>query len=194
MYVYYKVLYFLTAMSPAYLLFFIQLYYKFGDTFDDVIFGIRFNIFVWLGILILFFVILLILLKGVLIYQYTNSSTDQVLGEGKEKFKENKLKEKNGDVISFLLGNILPAVFIIEEDLFITILTFLIIQVLIYFLVIMSTDIFPNVFLIILGIDLCKTEDENYVFTFKSNKFKDFKVYHLGEPFKSKVFITMYEK
>lgn len=47
---------------------------------------------------------------------------------------------------------------------------------------------------IILGIDLCKTEDENYVFTFKSNKFKDFKVYHLGEPFKSKVFITMYEK
>ncbi|EGQ1702689.1 antibiotic resistance protein VanZ, partial [Staphylococcus pseudintermedius] len=25
-------------------------------------------------------------------------------------------------------------------------------------------------------------------------KFKDFKVYHLGEPFKSKVFITMYEK
>ncbi|EGQ1676641.1 antibiotic resistance protein VanZ, partial [Staphylococcus pseudintermedius] len=26
MYVYYKVLYFLTAMSPAYLLFFIQLY------------------------------------------------------------------------------------------------------------------------------------------------------------------------
>lgn len=194
MYVYYKVLYFLTAMSPAYLLFFIQLYYKFGDTFDDVIFGIRFNIFVWLGILILFFVILLILLKGVLIYQYTNSSTDQVLGEGKEKFKENKLKEKNGDVISFLLGNILPAVFIIEEDLFITILTFLIIQVLIYFLVIKSTDIFPNVFLIILGIDLCKTEDENYVFTFKSNKFKDFNVYHLGEPFKSKVFITMYEK
>ncbi|HGH0883944.1 TPA: antibiotic resistance protein VanZ, partial [Staphylococcus pseudintermedius] len=80
-----------------------------------MIFGIRFNIFVWLGILILFFVILLILLKGVLIYQYTNSSTDQVLGEGKEKFKENRLKEKNGDVISFLLGNILPAVFIIEE-------------------------------------------------------------------------------
>ncbi len=194
MYVYYKVLYFLTAMSPAYLLFFIQLHYKFEDTFDGGIFGIRFNIFVWLGILILFFVILLILLKGVLIYQYTNSSTNQVLGEGKEKFKENKLKERNGDVISFLLGNILPAVLIIEEDLFITILTFLIIQVLIYVLVIKSTDIFPNVFLIILGIDLCKTEDENYVFTFKSNKFKDFKVYHLGEPFKSKVYITMYEK
>ncbi|MCU5351780.1 antibiotic resistance protein VanZ, partial [Bacillus cereus] len=89
---------------------------------------------------------------------------------------------------------ILPAVLIIEGNLCVAIIIFIIIQMLIYVLIMKSTDIFPNIALIILGINLCKTKDNKYVFTFKSKKFEDFKVYQLGNPEKSKVYITMYEK
>lgn len=191
---FYKFLYFITAMAPAYFLFLLQIDDKFDQPFDITLFKIDFNVYIWCGVIFLLLLMLSLGLKSLLIKQYKNPSTDQVLNNEKDRFKSSNLKERNGSVISFLLGNILPAVLILEENLLVAILTFIIIQILIYTLIMKSTDIFPNIFLIMWGIDLCKTEGGDYVFTFRSRKYEEFKVYHIGNPIKSKVFITMYEK
>lgn len=185
-------------MSPAYFLFLIQIDDKFSKPFNyHLIFydvTLQINIFGWCGLLLVFILVLTLLLKFILIRQYTKSSTDQVLAPEKNYFKESNLEEKNGNIISFLLGNILPAVFIIESNLLLSICIFVILQVIIFILIVKSTDIFPNINLIILGIDLCKTQNNKYVFTFKSKKYNDFKVYMIGNPYKTKIHITMYEK
>lgn len=191
---FYKFLYFITAMAPAYFLFLLQIDDKFDQPFDITLFKIDFNVYIWCGVIFLLLLMLSLGLKSLLIKQYKNPSTDQVLNNEKDRFKSSNLEERNGSVISFLLGNILPAVLILEENLLVAILTFIIIQILIYTLIMKSTDIFPNIFLIMWGIDLCKTEGGDYVFTFRSRKYEEFKVYHIGNPIKSKVFITMYEK
>ncbi|GGA91409.1 hypothetical protein GCM10007183_14510 [Staphylococcus muscae] len=191
---FYKFLYFITAMTPAYFLFLLQIDDKFQHPFDTTILKMKLDVYWWCGILFLILFILALFLKWLIINQYKTPSTDRVLNNKKEKFKLNNLEEINGSIISFLLGNVLPAVLIIESNLLVAILIFIIIQILIYILIMKSTDIFPNIFLIILGIDLCKTEDDDYVFTFKSKKYEEFKVYHIGEPLKSRLYITMYEK
>lgn len=191
---FYKFLYFITAMAPAYFLFLLQIDDKFDQPFDITLFKIDFNVYIWCGVIFLLLLMLSLGLKSLLIKQYKNPSTDQILNNEKDRFKSSNLEERNGSVISFLLGNILPAVLILEENLLVAILTFIIIQILIYTLIMKSTDIFPNIFLIMWGIDLCKTEGGDYVFTFRSRKYEEFKVYHIGNPIKSKVFITMYEK
>lgn len=185
-------------MSPAYFLFLLQIDDKFEQPFD---YGwtfkfttIHLNIYWWCGLLFFIILFLSLLLRGLLIRQYTNSSTDQILPTEKDSFKEGNLEERNGNVISFLLGNILPAVLIIESDLYLSILVFITMQILIYVLIMRSTDIFPNINLIILGINLCKTSNNKYVFTFKSKNYNDFKVYAIGNPYKTKMHITMYKK
>lgn len=185
-------------MSPAYFLFLLQIDDKFDQPLNKVLKFKRIIIFLdiywWCGILFVLVVIMAFFLKILLIRQYTNSSTDQVLAPDRDYFKENKLEEINGNVISFLLGNVIPAVLIIESNISIAFVVFIIIQILIYILIMKSTDIFPNVLLIIMGISLCKTQHNNYVFTFKSKKYQQFKVYRLGDPEKTKIHITMYKK
>ncbi|MED3034056.1 antibiotic resistance protein VanZ [Bacillus tropicus] len=195
---FYKVLYFITAMSPAYFLFLLQIDDKYKHPFkmkwNIKIATIDLNIYWWCGLLFIILMLFILILRILLIKQYTASSTNQVLPSNRKTFEEDELEERNGSVISFLLGNILPAVLVIEGNLCVAIIIFIIIQMLIYVLIMKSTDIFPNIALIILGINLCKTKDNKFVFTFKSKKFEDFKVYQLGNPEKSKVYITMYEK
>ncbi|OZI10193.1 antibiotic resistance protein VanZ [Bacillaceae bacterium SAS-127] len=185
-------------MSPAYFLFLLQIDDKFKHPFNVKlnvkVATIDLNIYWWCGLLFVILFFLTWVLRRLLVKQYTLSSTNQVLSDDKEPFKEAELEEKNGNVISFLLGNILPAVLIIEGNLSAAIIVFIIIQVLIYVLIMKSTDIFPNIALVICGINLCKTKDNKYLFTFKSKMFTEFKVYQLGNPEKSKMYITMYEK
>lgn len=195
---FYKILYFLTSMSPAYILFLLQIDDKFKSHLNkEIEFGdflIKLDIYWCCGLLLLFLILLGFLLRALIINQYIKASTDQVLPPKKEYFEENKLEERNGNVISFLLGTVIPAVLIIESDIKIAVAVFVVIQILIYILIMKSTDIFPNVLLIIFGISLCKTQHNDYVFTFKSDKYQDLKVYKIGDPEKSKIHITMYKK
>ncbi|WP_241774590.1 MULTISPECIES: antibiotic resistance protein VanZ [Lysinibacillus] len=195
---FYKILYFITAMSPAYFLFLLQLDDKFQHPFkmnwNIKIVTIDINVYWWCGLLFIILFFLTWFLRFLLTQQYINSSTNQVLPGNRKSFEESELEEINGNTMSFLLGNIIPAVLIIEGNLYGAIIVFIVIQILIYTLIMKSTDIFPNIALVILGINLCKTKDSKYVFTFKSKKFIDFKVYQLGEPTKSKIYITMYKK
>lgn len=185
-------------MSPAYFLFLLQIDDKFNQPLNKELkfngVTIFLNVYWWCGILFILVFMLAFFLRVLLIRQYTNSSTDQVLAPDKDYFKENNLEERNGNVISFLLGTVIPAVLIIESNIFVAFVVFIVIQILIYVLIMKSTDIFPNVLLIILGISLCRTHTNNYVFTFKSKDYQQLKVYRLGDPEKTKIHITMYKK
>lgn len=194
---FYKFLYFITAMCPTYPLFLLQINAKFKQDmkkYDFLYLNFGINIYYQCLILIIFLILLSILLNLVLRRQYFHPFTDRVNSKEKVVFLEHNLKEINGTVTNFLLGVLLPAVFIVEYSLNTALLTFLCIQCLIYTLMIRSTDIFPNILLILLGINLCKTSDDRYVFTFKSKKFSDNIVYSIGESGKSKIYITMYER
>ncbi|WP_249027487.1 hypothetical protein [Staphylococcus muscae] len=132
---FYKFLYFITAMTPAYFLFLLQIDDKFQHPFDTTILKMKLDVYWWCGILFLILFILALFLKWLIINQYKTPSTDRVLNNKKEKFKLNNLEEINGSIISFLLGNVLPAVLIIESNLLVAILIFIIIQILIYILI-----------------------------------------------------------
>lgn len=194
---FYKFLYFITAMCPTYPLFLLQINAKFKldmKEYDYLYLKFGINIYYQCLIIILALFLLSILLNVILKRQYFHSFTDRVDHEEEAVFLEHNLKEINGTVTNFLLGVLLPAVFIVEYSLITALLTFLCIQFLIYTLMIRSTDIFPNILLILLGINLCKTSDDKYVFTFKSKRFNNHVVYPIGESGKTKIYITMYER
>lgn len=119
-------------MSPAYFLFLLQIDDKFKHPFkmkwNIKIVTIDLNIYWWCGLLFIILILFILILRILLIKQYTASSTNQVLPPNRKTFEEDKLEERNGSVISFLLGNILPAVLIIEGNLCVAIIIFIIIQ------------------------------------------------------------------
>lgn len=190
----YNLLYFITAMSPAYFLFLLQVNEKFDQPFDKVIYGLNFNIYVWCAILFTFVVILALTLKKLLYIQYTKGLGTPVMPNKFQKFSESNIEESNGNVISFLLGNIIPVVLIMENSINEAIIVFIILQLIIFILIMKSSDLFPNILLIILGVDLCKTKDGNYLFIFKGKNVNVEKVYQLGDAGKSKIYITAYKK
>ncbi|MGM0214231.1 hypothetical protein [Enterococcus sp. AZ109] len=193
---YYKVLYFITAMAPSYLLFLLQLGKEFGYILTFSFFNCEVKIKIYFVVFSLFVILFLcaFLLKKILMRQYFHSSTDQVLEPDKEYFDSRNVEEKNSGMVTFLLGNILPAVFILGKSALSSILVFISLQLVIYILVMKSSDIFPNVLLVLLKIDLYKTSDTRYFFSFKSKKYEELKIYQLGDVNASKIYITMYDK
>lgn len=127
-------------MSPSYFLFILQLNDKFQNIFEMNLnlfgFSIKTNIY-WVGVFILVVTLTSTLfLRLLLIKQYKNSSTDQVLGGNKKNFSSSELEERNGGVIPFLLGNILPTVVVVGDKVSVTIFMFLILQFLLFVLII----------------------------------------------------------
>ena len=94
--------------------------------------------------------------KKILIYQYKQGTNEQVI-KNKEQFNFGNIQQKNGNVISFLLGNIFPSVIIIENNIIICVIFFIVLQFLIFKVVMNSTDIFPNVILILCRVDIIQT-------------------------------------
>lgn len=92
------------------------------------------------------------------------------------EFSDENIKySKNGDVISFLLSVILPSVITISDHFYINLVTFIILQVLIYKLMVRSNNIFPNILMIILDMDIYEVEinkqtNIRYIITFNGKK------------------------
>ncbi|MCG1063032.1 antibiotic resistance protein VanZ [Staphylococcus epidermidis] len=192
---FYKILYFLTAMSPAYFLFLLQLKGKYAEVLSKKLWCASYDsiiIFTIVSIPLAAF-ILGFLLKKILIYQYKQGTNEQVI-KNKEQFNFGNIQQKNGNVISFLLGNIFPSVIIIENNIIICVIFFIVLQFLIFKVVMNSTDIFPNVILILCRVDIIQTNLGKYSFVFyEKSKNDTFKVYQIGKPFISKLYITKYE-
>ena len=190
----YNLLYFLTAMSPAYFLFLLQINEKFNQPFDKRIFGINFNIYTWCFVLFLLLTIMAFILKKLLKVQFTKGIGTPVLTNEIYKFSKSNIEENNGSVISFLLGNIIPVVLIMENSIKEAIFVFVLLQVIIYILTIKSSEIFPNIVLVILGVDICKNKEGNYIFILNGEDESLENVYQLGDAGKSRVYITAYKK
>ncbi|GAE26236.1 hypothetical protein JCM9140_2275 [Halalkalibacter wakoensis JCM 9140] len=184
---FYKVLYYVTAMAPAYFLFLLQINDKFNKAFDT-------NIYVMCLILFILIISLAYLLKNSLYRHYIKERGNEVPTSEIQQYSQSNLEESNGSVISFLLGNIIPGVLIMENSIYEAIIVFLTLQILIFILIMKSSDIFPNILLVILGVDLCKTKEGKYLFVFKKETVSELKVFQIGDSSKSKTFITIYKK
>lgn len=183
-------------MSPAYLIFLLNL----NETFNyatDITFSnqeMSINlIHCFIALFIFLSIIFTVLLKKLLLNHYDMGKGVPVLSNDLYKYKN--IKEKNGSIISFLVGNIIPSVIIFENSIFLSILFFIFLQVLIFLLSTKSTGIFPNAALILLNVDICKTETGDYLFVLGTSESEQInRVYQLGFPKESKVFITKKER
>lgn len=182
-------------MSPAYFLFLLQVKGKYTENLNKKLWCVSYDSIMILTIVSIPLVAFLLgfLLKKLLIYQYKQGTNEQVT-ENKEQFKFENIQQKNGNVISFLLGNIFPSVIIIENNIIICVIFFIVLQFLIFKVVMNSTDIFPNVILILYRVDIIQTNLGKYSFIFyEKSKSNTFQVYQIGKPFISKLYITKYK-
>ncbi|THF82112.1 hypothetical protein [Cohnella fermenti] len=143
---YFKLLYYLTAMTPAYLLFSLQLFikYKIGIL---KLFGIKIP---WISFAILLVSFALIWgVKKLLHIATKRQENHYILNQ-----REAKITQVNGDVVSFLLGVILPAVIFIEDSIAICMVVFIGLQFIIFLLVSKSSSVFPNIMAIMFSMNV----------------------------------------
>ncbi len=191
---YYNGLYFITAMSPAYFLFLLQISSKFHQPFNIKLLSINFNVYIWCIILLIVILLLGICLKYLLKLQYDKGSGIKVFSNRISEFANANIQDNNGSLLSFLLGNIVPAVLIMESSIQEAIIVFVALQLLIFILVQKSSDIFPNIILVILGVNICRTQKGDYLLKLKGADEEPVDIYQLGDPAKSKLYITACKK
>lgn len=138
----FKFTYFLGSITPAIILFSISLGVSIKIVICELIIGIVSTL------------ILRRILNGI---SKSDSGTTKLIHEA-------ILEEKNGDVLALIFGIIIPSV-IIPDNLSVIgkISFFLIIQCVIYFLMVRSSSIFPNVLLILFGVNTYRLTDGTYL-------------------------------
>ncbi|MBC1376335.1 hypothetical protein [Listeria farberi] len=151
----FKITYFVTAMLPAYILFSLQIKMQTNKVSDTLIYFIL-GIFLVLSVLSLAFLKWLLLKRG----KEKNGHNKRILIN-----RKNQIAKKNGDVVAFFMGIILPSVLVFQDELLITLIVFIILQILIFTLTIRGSSVFPNILLIFFGMDIYELEDGNYILT-----------------------------
>ena len=139
----FKILYFLTAMSPAYFLF----------IFTQVKLGV-------IGSIGLFLIISLCTIPLKIMIE---KSADE--GVKTPKYEVTKIETKNGEIPSFLLGVILPSVIGGADNFIMNLIIFIVLQLCLFILMIKSSSILPNVLLIFMGLNIFEMEDGKYIFS-----------------------------
>lgn len=177
-------------MSPAYFLFLLQLNSKFENEVTLNIFTVDIDAYSLLLVAIVVTVILAILLKFVLLRQLELGRGNTLTLDEMKGFTEENIDEHNGSIISFLLGTVIPAVLIIETSVKEAVFVFFLIQIIMFILITRSSEIFPNLTLTIMGIDICKMKNGNYLLLMKQREEPSERVIQIGDPSKSKLFIT----
>lgn len=181
-------------MSPAYFLFLLQLNHKFKNEIKLEIWSRELNVYHLCILLLIIIILLSLFLKYLIKRQFNKGRGNLLLNSELFDFDVSRIDDSNGSVISFLLGIVIPAVLIIETSLIEAIVVFIILQSIIFILVNKSSEIFPNIILIILGVDICKMVNGRYLLILKGKNREISKVIQLGTPSKSKLFITSYKK
>lgn len=170
----FKICYFLTAMIPAYALFILEL-----DIKDRLISYGCVLLSVAIGLIIG------LTLKSIL---FKRSKTAVVTPNYTVK-----LVSKNGEILSFIFGIIIPSVLLpgqagnVEKT-----VIFFVIQLLCYLVIVRSSTILPNVILLVLGIDVYFVEENEFILTIhqkiKTSE-KVIQVYRLGDSSENNIFI-----
>lgn len=141
----FRILYFLTSMAPAYFLF--------------IFTQSKLDILVSLGLFLIMISLSLILKKWI--------EKRESQGVRKPRYFVSKIESKNGDISSFLLGVILPSVISGTENFIVDLAIFITLQVCLFVLMIKSSSILPNVFLILLGLNIFEMEDGKFILSFR---------------------------
>mgnify|MGYP000289665014 CR=1 FL=1 len=138
----FKITYFLVSIAPAIILFSITMEFDLTIVIVEIVISI----------------IVTILLKKFLV-NVSNSS-----GGMSKKIDNAPVADKNGDILSLIFGIIIPSV-IIPDNLSSNnkVLFFVIIQIMVYFLMIRSSSVFPNVLLILFGVNTYRLGDGTYL-------------------------------
>ncbi|WP_228474669.1 hypothetical protein [Listeria welshimeri] len=151
----FKATYFVTAMTPAYILFILQIKMQINKVSDILIYSIL-GVFLFLSVLSLIFLKWLMIKRG----KEKDGYNKKILIN-----RTNKIAKKNGDVVAFFMGIILPSVLVFQDELLITLIVFIILQILIFTLTIRGSSVFPNILLIFFGMDIYELKDGNYILT-----------------------------
>lgn len=132
----FKILYFLTAMCPAYLLFFLQLNTGNGRYVNYLLMIITIAIEFLLGLFLLYLV-------------------KKRKNKGVIKKEIIDISNKNGDIITYIFGVIVPSVMQPNSnELTEYIIVFLVVQFTSYIIIMKSTSILPNVVLLLMGVNI----------------------------------------
>lgn len=151
----FKLLYFFTAMMPAYFIMIFKIItIQFYNELSTPHF--MFITIVWLGGFIAFaflgkFSILMLLNRD-----HEEYGTDEVISEV-------KIIQVNGDIVPFVIGVILPTVLLISEDLLPNVMLMFFIQIMIFKLFASSSGSFPNISLILFGVNIYSFDDQSYL-------------------------------
>lgn len=173
---FFRLMYFFTAVTPASIMLSLQL--KFDASDRLVNYGI--------SLLILDVSVAIALkLKAMLINRVE-------VGVQKTDFSV-KVVARNGDVVTFLFGVIIPSVLLPEgAENVEKVVIFSVVQLLVYIISIRTTSILPNVLLMILGVDIYQLSSGSYVFSIGSKigkKHKDIIITRLGDDVDNETYI-----
>lgn len=141
----FKILYFFTAMAPAYFLF--------------IFTQAKLDVLTSLG-LFLITISCTIVLKIMI-----EKRADE--GIKTPKYTVPKIEKKNGEIPSFLLGVILPSVIGGADKFIINLTIFIVLQLCLFLLMMKSSSVFPNVLLILVGLNIFEMDDGKYIFSFR---------------------------
>ncbi len=170
----FKILYYITSMAPAILLFTLKLMYlNFNQRSYDhlTILGVVLSLF-----------ILISSLASMLIYRmkknYQNRNYYDQDYYDKDSFSSDKVSAVNGDPVSFLISNI-TSVFLVQGQVLPSIITYLVINLMIFTMMIKTYNIQPNLFLTLGGIDIIKTKSNQFLIVLNQDESESDRIYRV---------------
>lgn len=170
----FKILYYITSMAPAILLFTLKLMYlNFNQRSYDhlTILGVVLSLF-----------ILISSLASMLIYRmkknYQNRNYYAQDYYDKDSFSSDKVSAVNGDPVSFLISNI-TSVFLVQGQVLPSIITYLVINLMIFTMMIKTYNIQPNLFLTLGGIDIIKTKSNQFLIVLNQDESEVDRIYRV---------------
>lgn len=170
----FKILYYITSMAPAILLFTLKLMYlNFNQRSYDhlTILGVVLSLF-----------ILISSLASMLIYRmkknYQNRNYYDQDYYDKDSFSSDKVSAVNGDPVSFLISNI-TSVFLVQGQVLPSIITYLVINLMIFTMMVKTYNIQPNLFLTLGGIDIIKTKSNQFLIVLNQDESESDRIYRV---------------
>lgn len=170
----FKILYYITSMAPAILLFTLKLMYlNFNQRSYDhlTILGVVLSLF-----------ILISSLASMLIYRmkknYQNRNYYDQDYYDKDSFSSDKVSAVNGDPVSFLISNI-TSVFLVQGQVLPSFITYLVINLMIFTMMIKTYNIQPNLFLTLGGIDIIKTKNNQFLIVLNQDESESDRIYRV---------------
>ncbi len=150
----FRILYFLTAMMPAYILLDIQLYLK--KNINIYFFGIILIVIFMVSIFMVWFI------KFLMTNRYNEDKSAEV-----EKLinERSQISSRNNGAVTFLVGIILPSIIIFENSVAYTLIVFTLLQLVLLVLMLKSHSVFFNVPMIMMGIDVYQLHEGSFILT-----------------------------